>query len=410
MNMTDTTTIAADQALAREHVELLTGSAATPVCFRAILDTGGGATKIHGTVADCWPEIMAHQAAGCGIFLVVNDGGNSAAEITRVRALFVDGDNIPTPATWHVEPDWLTRRDETHWLAYWRVDDLDVGAFNEAQRQLIAHYGTDQSVHDLPRVMRLAGTLHLKDRANPKLITLEPSWLSGVRPAAEILAGLPPVPRKAAYERQRAAPDVELDTNCRRVLVHMIARLAEPATNLGAGGLGYSDEATRDLANVLLDISSPETVIDAMVEEWMPRCSGEWDAGFIIAKVERLAASVGTATRKNDVGCMDDGLVNDLILQLIDDPDYVPSQEPIVYPDPRTREELLEALRQLQPDPITEGEKERRRKRFETRRPSEDATLPALTYYDTEMTMPNIPDGAVMVVTAPKSNHKTGLS
>jgi hypothetical protein len=52
--MTDTTMIAA----AREHIELLTGSPDTPVWFRAIVDTGGDAVKIYGTVADCWPELM----------------------------------------------------------------------------------------------------------------------------------------------------------------------------------------------------------------------------------------------------------------------------------------------------------------------------------------------------------------
>src|SRR5262249_47767434 len=40
------------------------------------------------------------------------------------------------------------------------------------QKSLSAKLGTDPTVHDLPRVMRLPGTLHLKDPANPRLVEL----------------------------------------------------------------------------------------------------------------------------------------------------------------------------------------------------------------------------------------------
>src|SRR6516162_11123943 len=76
-----------ERALATDHVRLLTGSADTEVWFRAFDDTGkdvSKASKFFGTVADQWPEIERLQAAGCGIFVVVNEGGNSDADITCI--------------------------------------------------------------------------------------------------------------------------------------------------------------------------------------------------------------------------------------------------------------------------------------------------------------------------------------
>jgi len=72
---------------AEQHIKLLTGSADTPVWLRAFDDARkdfSKASKVFGTVADRWPEIERLQAVGCGIFVVVNEGGNSDAEITCI--------------------------------------------------------------------------------------------------------------------------------------------------------------------------------------------------------------------------------------------------------------------------------------------------------------------------------------
>ena len=50
--------------------------------------------------------------------------------------------------------------------------DVPLDQFSGLQQQLIAKLGTDPAVKDLPRVMRLPGTLHLKDPANPRLVKL----------------------------------------------------------------------------------------------------------------------------------------------------------------------------------------------------------------------------------------------
>jgi len=194
-----------DYALAARHIELLTGSADTPICFR-VLTESGAASKINGTLVECWDELskLNTSAAAWQIYFVVNEGGHSAADITRVRALFVDMDDGPIPDRWHVEPDFLTSRGPRNWHAYWLVNDMPREEFESAQLRLIQHYGSDRGIHDLPRIMRLAGSLHVK--ASPKgdgvvrLFTVEKMRAGKCRSSAELLTGLRQIAATPASE------------------------------------------------------------------------------------------------------------------------------------------------------------------------------------------------------------------
>jgi putative DNA primase/helicase len=186
-------------------VELLTGDPNTAVHWRFLPDsddtkaTDSDAVRknFDGRLDDVIEEIRDYQSRGYGVFLVVNDGGHSDADITRVRALFIDADDKPLPREFHVEPDFLVVRDLTHWHAYWRVDDCPVDQFADAQRRLIAHYGTDRAVKNLSRVMRAPGTIHLKDPLTPTLVELvqirDTSW-EGVRSLEALMTALPAIP------------------------------------------------------------------------------------------------------------------------------------------------------------------------------------------------------------------------
>ena len=172
-----------------------------------------------GTLAELWPEIERRNLAGAQIYIVVNEGGHDGDAITRIRALFIDMDGKPLPEQWHVEPDFLVRRDETHWHAYWRVNDMPVAAFTQAQKRLIAHYGSDPGIHDLPRILRLAGSVHVKHRTKthpeydgiPRLVTIKALGSWSACSGAEVLAGLPEI-AEAATEPREAPEGVELDT------------------------------------------------------------------------------------------------------------------------------------------------------------------------------------------------------
>jgi hypothetical protein len=56
------------QSLAAQHIELLTGSPDTPMCFRGFRDNKAddAARKFNGTLAECWSQIEAMQREGWG--------------------------------------------------------------------------------------------------------------------------------------------------------------------------------------------------------------------------------------------------------------------------------------------------------------------------------------------------------
>src|SRR5665213_873453 len=89
-----------DKDLALAHVELLTGAPNTKICVRLFHEQNKNrkAYKFFGTINELLPRIGKAQNDGYGAFIVVNDGGDTDAEITSVRACFIDADNVALPA------------------------------------------------------------------------------------------------------------------------------------------------------------------------------------------------------------------------------------------------------------------------------------------------------------------------
>ena len=154
-----------------------------PHTFQTFDDSKQGrrqlARVIHGKkFSDVALSLSRLNEQGAGIFFTVNqtDGkGRSAKNITAVRALFVDGDDVDAPPMWHHCPDIFVWREDTRglvarrWHAYWitKTGDIPLSKFEACQKRLAAHYHTDPAVHDLPRVMRVPGFLHRKAEPQP---------------------------------------------------------------------------------------------------------------------------------------------------------------------------------------------------------------------------------------------------
>ena len=139
---------------------------------------------LHGTLDEVWPKIesLNTPTKRMGVFIVVNEtdgAGRKAENIKRIRALFVDAD----------APDQVQRCEKAFSDAglapsaviqsspgkahyYFAVDDVVIDQFKPLQQALIQKLGTDVAVKDISRVMRLPGTLHLKDPAKPHLVRL----------------------------------------------------------------------------------------------------------------------------------------------------------------------------------------------------------------------------------------------
>ena len=194
MNM-HLTTSQIDFAAASRFVELIAGPEAF-VWFRLIhdkKDRSKAAIQLYGTLSEHWARIEAAQRDGYGAFMVVNEGGNKDAEITKVRAVFIDADNKPRPDSWHVQPDFIVQRDASHWHAYWITRDFPVVDLPLLQKRLASSYGTDRAVCNASRVMRIPGLLHQKETLTPVMLVDHTSGsemsLLG-RAIAELAAGL----------------------------------------------------------------------------------------------------------------------------------------------------------------------------------------------------------------------------
>lgn len=170
-----TDVVCSDISFARAYIGMLCGHMDWPVRIRFIHDSDRTqpSMEMFGDVGTLWSEITKQNAAGYGVFMVVNSAGEDDArvadipflrdhDIKVVRAFFVDCDDKPIPETWHNQPDFTLQRDATHWHAYWIVRGLPPLEFEDAQRMLAQKYDTDPKVTNLSRVMRLPGTLNKK--------------------------------------------------------------------------------------------------------------------------------------------------------------------------------------------------------------------------------------------------------
>ena len=221
-------------------VEIIAGNVDKQLCWRILHDAKEKPAlgKREGTLHALWEEFESSQAEGYSPFIVVNGGGHRDDDITDIRAVFVDADELPLKGmTWHVSPDFIVRRDATHWHAYWLVVDLTPEEFRGVQRRLAVHYGTDRTVGNPSRIMRLPGFLHLKNPDMPKKIELldltggksgELLPLTNARNLKEVTFNLPEaaVKDKPATKSQMRGDPIELAT-FRTILSYIDPAMAE---------------------------------------------------------------------------------------------------------------------------------------------------------------------------------------
>jgi RecA-family ATPase len=189
-----------DLTIAERFLAILDDAADT-FHFRTL---GAGRPRNHaGSLDDVAAALELENNKGAGVYVVVNEGGQDAASITRVRAVFADCDTVG--ASWPncaLEPHVIVETSPGKWHAYWLVDGLSLGDFERVQRAIAARYGTDPTVHDLPRIMRLPGFYHTK--SDPYLCTIIHE--SGAQPyaAEQILAEFPTVTVTVTRDAARA--------------------------------------------------------------------------------------------------------------------------------------------------------------------------------------------------------------
>ncbi|WP_197277149.1 PriCT-2 domain-containing protein [Sphingomonas profundi] len=170
-------------AIARDHLARI-GRADGTIMFRAITDDperknapGFRPVQLDGTFDQHAQALRRLNDAGYGIFYQANlaDGlGFKAGNIVGATTFFADFDgtplgNVDRPGLApHVTVE--TSPGKRHF--YWRVSGIPMDAWTAVQKRLIALFGSDKSIHDTPRIMRLPGFLHMKQPEAPHLATI----------------------------------------------------------------------------------------------------------------------------------------------------------------------------------------------------------------------------------------------
>src|SRR5271166_1120249 len=204
-----------NKSMALRHSELVTGAKSVPVHIRFKHDTkeeGKYPFERKGTIEELWHTIEDAQRNGYGVFLVVNEGDPDRPHelpdgrikrpmvkddnISRIRSFFTDRDGPLEPngpTRFHVRPSFVNVRNKTNKHAYWLVSGCPVSEFRNIQRRLSHYYGTDPSISNPSRIMRLSGTLRLKDPNNPTPYQLQETG-NKLYKLSDILEDLPELP------------------------------------------------------------------------------------------------------------------------------------------------------------------------------------------------------------------------
>ncbi len=200
------------------------------------------AEVFHGTLDELWPKVQTVNTAErrLGVFVTINEtdfAGRCAENIVRARALFVDADDQDqvrrcrdTISTTGVKPTMVVSTSAGRAHFYWCCDDLPPDQFSALQSALIEKLGTDRAVKDMARVMRLPGTLHLKNSNAPSKVTL---LITGRRwKLADLSAQLALL---VTQPSDRAKPDYGLFTRAEAERIRRLFGIEHVDNELGAG-------------------------------------------------------------------------------------------------------------------------------------------------------------------------------
>jgi putative DNA primase/helicase len=140
------------------------------------------AKVLHGTLDEHWATFVDLCRQGAAVFVTVNRttlcGRRNRENITGIRAYFLDCDSVQSESlkasltAFGLMPHIILRSSEGKYQVYWCVIDAPLSGFGDTQKKLSEAFGSDPSVCDLPRVMRLPGFPHQKDGSKGELVKL----------------------------------------------------------------------------------------------------------------------------------------------------------------------------------------------------------------------------------------------
>lgn len=213
--------LTADLALA-EHFLTLLDEEAEAFTFQTFADTPEAKAEDKERERNNQPKKYAHvfhgplsrhaealerlNQKGAGVFVTVNQTdlrGRKADNVQRVRAVFADTDGADLAPILSTEPEasFIVESSPGNWHPYWLTDDLPLAQFEGVQRRIADQFGTDSSVTDLPRVLRLPGFYHRKGEPFMVRVMQENGGLP--YSADKILQTFPPLEKEGTSRQAR---------------------------------------------------------------------------------------------------------------------------------------------------------------------------------------------------------------
>lgn len=249
--------------------------------FQERQDAAVRAAHPHGTLAVLAPMLAHANALGAGIFVTVNqtDGaGRSAENILALRSLFIDCDR-PRVRPLALPPSFSVQTSPGRGHHYWLLTPGEpLAAFRSAQARLAAFYGSDPTVTDLGRVLRLPGFFNMK--REPFLVQLVRCRPELRYPMADVVASHPVEPH--------GTPDVITDrpTDARPCAEALYRRW----TRRAPFSSGTRNRVAFRLALEGFIGGLDGALVDAEVRAYCERCGISCEAATVLRSARKIAA------------------------------------------------------------------------------------------------------------------------
>ena len=260
----------------------------------------------HGALQHRLQELEALQSRGAGVFVTVNETnlqGRKRSSIYQVRAVWCDLDAKDRAPGVEIDlqqlalPPTIVTRSGHGMHLYWllAVPSRELDRAEALLKSIAFHlkdWGADANATDLARVLRLPGTLNLKDPENPVLVTLlAPPDLRLVYDLDDLEAAFP-APEMALPALQTGKPIIwstQLDGGNKLEQARRYFQRVPGAVQTKNGDPATFRAACKAVRG--FDLSDDEAL--QVLSEWNQTCSPPWDQADLVAKI-RGAREYGT--------------------------------------------------------------------------------------------------------------------
>ena len=282
-NSVATTTILAssclivDAASAHLHLDLL-HKKDVETRLRAITHKGGGLSTIKGNFGEL-SKFSEFNFSGRGIYLVVNTGGDKAADINKCHAFFVEWDNIPVEKQLYIykelnlpEPTFQIHTGGKSIHCYWVLKKpVAAEVWKPIQIRLVDYCKADKNIKDASRCMRLAGFYYV-DATGKLTNKSEIINISGKEYLVEDIAQVLPEPKVEAPRYKKKI------TNSNWT-IRDIGEALDAIPQRVSGSNTYEEyrQMAWGLKAIVKDIGLPETVAVDLLERHSPSKRSGWN-------------------------------------------------------------------------------------------------------------------------------------